>query len=421
MGWNSYDCHGSYLDEIQALANLDVFARRLLPSGYEYFCIDYGWFLDQSYLEQLTLKPEAIVYNIDACGRFVASPRRFPDGLARLARACHAAGAKFGVHLMRGIPRVAVERNTPVLGTPYHAADIVDKANSCEWGPACYGVDMAKPGAQAYYDSVVSAFDEWGVDFVKVDDMVDHPAEMQAFAKAVEKAGRPMLISLSPGDNAFTGNMALYRRCGDMLRISGDIWDRSKDLLSGFERWELWQELGGSACWLDLDMIPFGALQVYVPEYIDPKYYAPHGLGVNRQSRFTHAQKQTFITQRALAASPLFFGGELTKTPDVDFNLVTHPEVLACARNGVMGRRIFAARHIDVRRCEERKNPGHGWIGVFDRKCAGREIAVTLAELGFADTAPVRLFDIWNEVEIAGGKTGIRIKLEAEGVAFLRF
>jgi hypothetical protein len=34
-----------------------------------------------------------------------------------------------------------------------------------------YGVDMSKPGARAYYDSIVALYAKWGVDFIKADDM----------------------------------------------------------------------------------------------------------------------------------------------------------------------------------------------------------------------------------------------------------
>lgn len=83
-------------------------------------------------------------------------------------------GLKFGLHLMRGTPRLAVERNLAIPGTPYRAADIADRTNGCYWNPDMCGVDMAKPGAQAYYNSVFDLYASWGLDVIKVDDM-SHP------------------------------------------------------------------------------------------------------------------------------------------------------------------------------------------------------------------------------------------------------
>src|SRR3546814_20264100 len=67
-----------------------------------------------------------------------------------------------------------------------------------------YGVDMSKPGAQAYYDSVFRQIASWGVDFVKVDD-ISRPyhrnqPEIEAVRRAIDASGRPMVLSLSPGE-----------------------------------------------------------------------------------------------------------------------------------------------------------------------------------------------------------------------------
>ena len=72
---------------------------------------------------------------------------------------------------MRGIPRQAVRQNTPILGAAVRAADIALPNHTCPWNPDMFGVDMSKPGAQAYYDSVFALYASWGVDLVKVDDI----------------------------------------------------------------------------------------------------------------------------------------------------------------------------------------------------------------------------------------------------------
>ena len=145
----------------------------------------------------------------DEYGRLLPAPNRFPSsaggkGFAPLAADVHRLGLKFGVHLMRGIPRHAVKLNTPVFGTNYRAQDIADPKSTCPWNPDMYGVDMRKPGAQAYYDSVFRLFASWGADFVKMDDMSrpydSHEPEIEAAHKAILASGRPMILSLSPGE-----------------------------------------------------------------------------------------------------------------------------------------------------------------------------------------------------------------------------
>ena len=44
LGWNSYDGYGVYINSKTTLANIEVFAEKYKPFGYEYFVIDAGWF-----------------------------------------------------------------------------------------------------------------------------------------------------------------------------------------------------------------------------------------------------------------------------------------------------------------------------------------------------------------------------------------
>lgn len=416
-GWNSYDCYGVFINEAQALQNIDVFVKRLKPFGYEYFTIDACWYMDDVFTPGYSR--EARHLNIDAYGRFIASPRNFPHGLKHLADACHAGGVKFGVHIMRGIPRMACERNTPVKNTSVFAKDIADKAAVCTWGTFMYGVDVTKPGGQAYYDSVVEHLAENGVDFIKADDIVEYPLEIEAVAKAIDKVDRPILLSLSPGNETFTGNWDVFRRCGNMVRITRDIWDLAEHMAPGFDRWEHWEHLGGEECWLDLDMIPFGGIQVHVPENTPKEFYPV--LGCRRQSWFTPAQKRTCITQRAMAASPLIYGGDLPMTPDGDFALVTNGDMLACNRNGVVGKKIFDQRHIDIRRVIEKGQPQHGWLGIFNRQALARTVTVTSREMGFEAGFPAKMRDIWADRLLAPSGDTLSCHLEVDDVLFVRY
>lgn len=418
-GWNSFDSYGLFIDETRALANLEAFVEKLQPSGFEYFCIDGGWYSDYAFLSDSTAridKREA-VNHMDEWGRFVPSPSRFPRGMKFLAEACHARGVKFGLHIQRGIGRAAVAANTPVLGTNVRAADIADLSSFCSWLPFMAGIDMARPGAQAYYDSWIGLLAEWGVDFIKADDIVAYPEEIEAVAAAIDKVDRPILLSLSPGRDPFQPDWPVYERCANMLRITHDIWDRPKDLLTAFSRWEKWEDFGGPSCWLDLDMIPFGALQVYAREAAADADLS--GFGTARQCSLTPAQKRTFMVQRALASSPLFFGGELTQTPEEDFALVTHPGLLECNRAGQTARRIYGRRHVDIRRKEA--PGGHGWLGVFNTHSSPAKVALPLDALGFSGGAPQQLTDVWSGRPLSPANGCLTWNLDSMDVALVKF
>jgi len=126
-GWNSYDGYGAAISEAEARENLALFHEKLQPSGYEYFCLDAAWYADGSAAEWAALRKQGRdrYMHIDEYGRYVPSPERFPSGLKDLADRCHALGLKFGVHMMRGFPRPAAEKNTPVKGTSYHVRDLL--------------------------------------------------------------------------------------------------------------------------------------------------------------------------------------------------------------------------------------------------------------------------------------------------------
>src|SRR5215467_9470920 len=197
MGWNSWDSYGTTVTEAQVKANADVMARDLASHGWQYIVVDIQWYEPNA--QGHDYAPGAKLA-MDQYGRLLPAVNRFPSsanghGFKPLADYVHNKGLKFGIHIMRGIPRQAVEQNTPIKGTQYHAADIADKDNPCEWNPDMWGVDTTKPGSQTYYDSIAELYASWGVDFIKADDMGSHlyqPVEIKALALAIRKSGRPM-------------------------------------------------------------------------------------------------------------------------------------------------------------------------------------------------------------------------------------
>ncbi|MEM7807152.1 MAG: glycoside hydrolase family 27 protein, partial [Planctomycetota bacterium] len=179
-GWNSFDSFGAVADERAILDNLDVLIERLLPHGYDTHVLDIGWYrrYHREPGQRFPQVSEATLlgHELDDVGRYLPCPTMFPNGVKPLADACHERGVHFGIHLMRGIPRVAVERDLPISGAEgLRASDIADTSDVCPWCDDNVGVDMRRPGAQAYYDSVFRLLAEWGVDYVKVDDIVPYP------------------------------------------------------------------------------------------------------------------------------------------------------------------------------------------------------------------------------------------------------
>ena len=210
MGWNSWDCYGASVTEEELLGNARYMAENLKEYGWEYIVCDIQWSeptADSCWYHKFA------ELNMDEYSRLIPAENRFPSskggqGFKPIADQIHDMGLKFGIHIMRGIPRQAVHRNTKILGTDKTARDIAHPASICVWNTDMYGVDASQEGAQEYYDSIFELYASWGVDYVKVDDLArvdvgpDAPgagfSEIRLIRNAIEKCGRPIVLSLSP-------------------------------------------------------------------------------------------------------------------------------------------------------------------------------------------------------------------------------
>lgn len=409
LGWNSFDSYGTRINLTEAMANLEVFIDKLKPAGYEYFVLDAGWY-----------SVPGGENRVDEYGRFIPSEELFPGGFRSLVDYAHAHGVKVGIHMMRGIPRHVVERDLPVKGTRYTAKDIADVNDTCSWSNMMFGVDMSRPGAQEYYDSVLELIASWGIDFIKYDDIVHKPEEIDAVVKALKKTGRDIVLSISPGDDVNSEAAKVYRKA-DMVRITRDIWDLQEDIDISFDRWEEIQPIAGQGFWLDLDMIPFGHIRLNVPVDSAP---AGQTRGYERMDNFTYAQKKTFITQRALAASPLFMGGSLVSSPEIVFELITDEDMLSCNQNGVVGSLVHRISNygsrFDVWAAPHKTEKGEGWIGVFNRNEYMDKVRLDKTSLGLDPDEEYVLYDIWGKKPIADSGEFI-FEIQAQDVLFIRY
>lgn len=422
MGWNSFNSYGVYCYEAAAFANLEAMNTKLKPYGYVYFVIDNGWFGEYELEENthFSVERHASDIHINEYGLFEPSRTYFPNGFKSLIDSCHAKGLKFGLHLMRGIPRKAVLLNTPVKGTDFRAADIADTLNVCSWCTYNYGIDMDKPGAQAYYNSLISHLAGWGVDFIKYDDIVPYPREVEAIVKAIEQCGRPIVLSLSPGDKVEEKDLPALRKA-NMLRVTADIWDTQHCIDLSFDAWKRWQGKEEPGFWPDLDMIPFGELQLMSPpgrKTKDQKEIALAGRGTHRWSELNESQKYTFITQRSMAASPLFYGGNIVSIDDFTLRLLTNKDMLACNQNGVVGNLIYEENGIEVWTVKERDRQA-GWIGIFNPTQQTQSRRFVKEELGLAPEKDYRLLNIWEDRKSVS--LDKMIEIPGNGVLFIRY
>ncbi|MBZ0285420.1 MAG: glycoside hydrolase family 27 protein [Anaerolineae bacterium] len=410
MGWNSWDCFGTSVTEIEVHANALFMAEHLLSYGWNYVVVDIQWYEPEAKAGGYRAFAPLVM---DAYGRLLPAVNRFPSskgeqGFKPLADFIHSLGLKFGIHVMRGIPRQAVERNLPIWNSDFRAQDIADVNSPCPWNTDMFGLDMSKPGAQDYYNSLLALYAEWEVDFIKADDMLFpyHTEEIAGFSAAIKHCGRAMVLSLSPGvDLTLDRAEHLQRHC-EMWRISPDFWDKWDDLRRQFDLCKQWSGQSGAGHWPDADMIPIGHISIRGER------------GEDRHSLLTRDEQVTLMTLWAIFRSPLMLGCDLPTSDTETINLLTNPEVLAVNQFSLNNREalregngiIWAA---DVPDSDDQ------YIAFFNIGETETTITLSLVDMGFERECRVR--DLWKRADLGRFSSTFGISLQPHASAIFRF
>lgn len=389
MGWNSYTGYGITVREDEVLAHARFIAEHLARFGWEYVVLDGMWYADTGPLPgEAPWNPEP--FPLDDYGRLLPNLHKFPSaangtGLALLADAIHAQGVKFGLHIMRGIPRLAVERNLPVFGTSFTAADIADRENVCPWYDGMYGVQMAHPGGQAYYDALIAQYAAWGVDYLKADDCGHVPyqaAEIEGIARAIERCGRPIVLSLSIGDEHSTRYAEHRKRHAELWRIGPDLHDDWAQVRATFEFLPRWMPHVGPGHWADPDMLPLGTLHLRKWQASDCD---PH------PTKLTRDEQRTLMTLWCISRSPLMFAGDLLSCDDWTMRLLTNAEVLAVNQHSANNRELFRDHDLYAWMADDPAN-GAQYLALFNLGDAERAVTLPFAEIALP---PCHAHELW--------------------------
>ena len=426
MGWNSCGVYGDSVRDDEVRGNADYVATHLLQHGYDYVIIDMAWYIGHGSCDKL---------HLDEWGRYVPSPCEFPSardgrGFKPLADYIHSKGLKFGFHIMRGISRQAVEQNTPIWKSQYHARDVADTTSVCPWysphNPRTYGIDAKKPGAQDWYDSIIRQYAGWGTDFLKVDDISYpyHTAEIEMIRRAIDRCGRPIVLSLSPGP-APVAYADQVKRNANMWRISVDLFDDWKnprefiglspqtgqptaeviDIWQGrmepswgslyyhFNLFERWSQHIGPDHWPDGDFLVLGRLGTRNSQYG----------GKDHWTRLSHDEQRTLMTLWAMARSPLFFTGELRDNDTWTLDLISNDEVLEITKRSRGNRQLFRQGD-QIAWTAECPDGSCKYLALFNAGDAPATVKARLEDLDCAAGCKVR--DLWQHADVAPSAAG---------------
>jgi hypothetical protein len=414
MGWNSWDSYGLTVTEAEYKANVAWFHQHLQPLGWQYVVVDEGW-----YLRNPGQKGAEQGFVMDADGRYVVADNRFPSaagaaGFKPLADWVHARGLKFGLHIVRGIPREAVAKNLPIAGSTFHAADAANIADTCRWNSDNYGL-KANAAAQAYYDSIIKLYAGWGVDYIKVD-CISKPYqadEIHMMSAAIGKSGRAMVLSLSPGPTPIDEAEDL-RKYAQLWRISDDMWDTwsapvgatfPAGLVKQFDRTAQWAPHIEAGHWPDADMLPLG--------YLGPR----PGWGDARASRLTADESRMLMTLWSMARSPLVAGTNLTKMDAATEALYTNPEVTAVDQHSRGNRELLRTGSLVVWTAMPESGDGQ-YVAVFNLGDAAQDVNYGWKELGLPEGGHA-VRDLWAHKEL-GRAASLKTALPAHAAMLYR-
>ncbi|MBR0542310.1 MAG: glycoside hydrolase family 27 protein [Clostridia bacterium] len=412
MGWNSWDCYGAAVNEEQLLGNAEYMRDNLKQYGWQYVVCDIQWYEPKAKNNDYNNFTELCM---DEYSRLIPAENRFPSskggrGFKPIADKIHAMGLKFGIHIMRGIPRQAVHSNTKILGSEKTARQIAHHFSLCPWNTDMYGVNPNADGAQQYYNSLFELYASWGVDFVKVDDIANTEfkphdpysakAEIEMIRKAIDSCGRDMVLSLSPGPAQLERAEHLCENA-NMWRMTGDFWDVWDKLYEMFDRAEKWYPYVKEGCWPDCDMLPLGNIS---------RNGTCHG-PQDRMSQFTHDEQITLMTLWCIFRSPLMFGGELRNNDEWTLSLITNEEVLNVNQHSHSAHPAGDYKGVKIWLSQSEND--EPIIAVFNTAEESRKVTLDFEKFNLNGSYTVR--DLWAKTDIAENVKSICTNIDPHG------
>lgn len=425
MGWNSWDCYGAAVNEEQLLGNALYMKEHLLEHGWDIVTCDIQWSEPNAFDTYYTSNAPLCM---DEYSRLIPAPSRFPSsadgkGFLPISRKIHEMGLKFGIHIMRGIPRQAIYARTKIKGTEYTAADVGDPFSVCGWNSDMYGVNPRSPAAQAYYDSLFELYAEWEIDFVKVDDIavtgaythephrsghMPGVAEIEMIHRAIMKCGRPITLSLSPGP-APIEYAWMFKKNANMWRMTNDVWDNWTAVLHMFERCETWQGHGGDGAWPDCDMLPFGHINC-------------NNRSGDNYCRMTHDEQLSMMNLWSIFRSPLIVGAELRDNDEFTLNLLTNDEVLRLNKHSYDPNQIYRNRRAAAWYSHDDNSDGNGeyYLALFNLKDEEATVSVKASDIDEFNLVGKEVRDLWDHRDIGTAGEVFEAVLPAHASAIYR-
>jgi alpha-galactosidase len=422
MGWNSWNSLDFRATEVDIKNVADYMSENLLEYGWEYVVIDAGWY----YPPEITCndgKMDDIPQNIDEYGRLVPDVIKYPSsannkGFKELADYIHSKGLKFGIHIMRGIPWNAAASNLRLKGSDYKASEIADTENTCEWNASMYGIIDYK-SAKAYYRSLIELYNDWGVDFIKADDMIRplYEHELNGLADAIIEINPNIILSLSPGKADIADAQKLSKN-SEMWRVSNDFSDDWEYVVPMFQLLKDWTPYRSYGKWPDADMLPFGKLRKNGRhECVASLLKDEPGNIIDEYSRLTPDEMYTVMTLWIISKSQLMLGGYFPEYDELTNKLITNKKAIKVNQLSKSSKEVYNRDNIVVWKAFGVDSQETTFLAVFNLSDKNREIKIKLEELGYGNDL-FRAQDIWQNKNLGILLYAVDFEINGHGASF---
>ena len=233
--------------------------------------------------------------------------------------------------------------------------------------------------------------------------------EIEMLRRAIDKCGRDMVLSLSPGPAPVWEHEHLASHA-NMWRMTGDFWDEWSKLHAMFERCYAWQEYVQPGAWPDCDMLPLGRIQKTeeLPQYR------------NRYTRFTHDEQITMMTLWGIFRSPLMMGGEMRENDEFTLSLLQNRELIDMLNNS-SGARQFKREETDGKGEIIWTSKGNGckYVALFNTDDKEREITFDINDIAIGGVK-YSVWDMWKHEESTETDSTFTAKVNSHGARLFK-
>lgn len=391
MGWNSWYCYGSDINEQRMRAAAEAIVKHGL--------VDYGWTyinMDDSWQGGRGGPFNALQPN-----------SKFTD-MKKFCADIHNMGLKAGVFTTMNISSPSGFTGSSAVAGNGNAGDMAVPLAHRSTTSQVFGVnpdDMltTRIGPYVFLDQDALQWADWGFDYVKInggDNIIDN---MQSVRSALNATNRSIV---------YMANNYMGRKSPNLMSGQAQIWSTQSD---GSDNWDhvsytlrnapQWQAHTRPGSWPDQGLLQLGSVS-------SP---SPAGRSSIR-CRLTPAEQYTHFSSLCMMSAPLMLSCDFENIDAFTLSLLKNAEVIEVNQDplGQAAKVSTNNPSVWIKTMED----GSSVIALFNVTKKKQTISANLDTLGLSGGYRVR--DLWRQKDLANAHGTLSTEVESHGVALFR-